>query len=1079
MVHGTVRSFFRLLGALGTTVLVLAAWFGYRLSEGPVSLSFLSPYIENALEDPKGAYSVTLDQTVLVWNRDTRALEIRAENVRAVAGTQEVIASVPEMLVTLSGPALMRGKITPRLLAFRHPTLRLKRDAGGNIQFGMGDEVKEAGSGGLSDALEEFLIPPEPDSPAAQLRRIDIIGADFDIEDARTGTSWHAPRADLRFSRDRGGVIGNGRFDLVLDGEPAHLDLDGRYVAADRDIQGSLSFSGLRPAALAGLVSAWPQLAALHLPTGGSVSGRYNLDRGLSDLRFDLVAGQGVLDLSPWLGVSWPVQSVALHGSLAAELGTANLDELRVDLGQGVLSATGSVGDLTGATALNADLHIDQIPVELVKKLWPPALAVNPRTWIEANLSDGRIHDISAKLTAHRTQNAAAAGDFQLDHIGGEMFMDGVTVQYLAPMPPVHNAKGKATFDADAFDIALAEGELFGLRLQEGRVLLGGLSAADQTAVIGIRLAGPASDVFRVIDSKPLGWAQTFGVQPAKVGGDAVVALNLAFPLLNNLRLEQMKVHAQAQTSQFSLPDAAIGLDVTDGALALDIDAKGMDVTGRLALGGIPADLRWHENFVKGAGVKSRYEISGILDDAQRRIVGLEGAPFQPPFLTGPVPVDLVASLLESGKGDVDIKAGLTRAAMKLDSLNWSKQPGVVGEASALLRLSGGRLTELPRFSVTTANGLSVQGQGSFENGALRRVVFQRAKWARSDLSGAMQIKPDGSLALDIEGASFDAREVAGGEASDPSTDRAPVKAPARPEPPQTPPVRPDDLVPLDIRARLDRIWLSDDGAVRDVSGNLVRGRRDWRQVRLDGRLPGGAPLHVELTPSAGNHRDLHVGSTDAGALFKTMGIFDNLVGGRLQLDARYDDADSRQPLSGQINVADYQLVKAPALARLLTVAALTGILEVLQGEGIHFSTLEAPFTLVDGVLELKDARAAGTSLGLTAKGQLDLDRDLYALEGTVVPMYALNSALGNLPLLGSLFSAEKGGGVFAMNYSMSGPMEDPRILVNPLSALTPGMFRRIFDIFDKGDETDVRAKPAPGQEKSPAEPAPESAPGD
>ena len=153
-------------------------------------------------------------------------------------------------------------------------------------------------------------------------------------------------------------------------------------------------------------------------------------------------------------------------------------------------------------------------------------------------------------------------------------------------------------------------------------------------------------------------------------------------------------------------------------------------------------------------------------------------------------------------------------------------------------------------------------------------------------------------------------------------------------------------------------------------------------------------------------------------------------------------------------------------------VAALTGALDVLSGSGIHFSTLIAPFTLTDGVIELSDARTSGTELGLTAKGQIDLTHDRLALEGTIVPLYAVNSALSRIPLIGGLFSAEKGGGIIAMNYSLKGPTSDPSVSVNPLSVLTPGFLRQFFDLFSDGSGTQVRprdADPAPtGDEQLP-----------
>ena len=53
---------------------------------------------------------------------------------------------------------------------------------------------------------------------------------------------------------------------------------------------------------------------------------------------------------------------------------------------------------------------------------------------------------------------------------------------------------------------------------------------------------------------------------------------------------------------------------------------------------------------------------------------------------------------------------------------------------------------------------------------------------------------------------------------------------------------------------------------------------------------------------------------------------------------------------------------------------------------------------------------------------------------------------------IGGLFSAEKGGGLFAMNYSLRGPAANPSVVVNPLSALTPGFLRGLFGVFDKPD---------------------------
>jgi hypothetical protein len=83
-------------------------------------------------------------------------------------------------------------------------------------------------------------------------------------------------------------------------------------------------------------------------------------------------------------------------------------------------------------------------------------------------------------------------------------------------------------------------------------------------------------------------------------------------------------------------------------------------------------------------------------------------------------------------------------------------------------------------------------------------------------------------------------------------------------------------------------------------------------------------------------------------------------------------------------------------------------------------------------------------------KGDIDLANETADLQGTIVPAYAINSFLGNIPLLGRLFSPERGGGLFAVNYSVRGRLADPAVSVNPLSALTPGFLRGVFGIFQK-----------------------------
>jgi uncharacterized protein YhdP len=93
----------------------------------------------------------------------------------------------------------------------------------------------------------------------------------------------------------------------------------------------------------------------------------------------------------------------------------------------------------------------------------------------------------------------------------------------------------------------------------------------------------------------------------------------------------------------------------------------------------------------------------------------------------------------------------------------------------------------------------------------------------------------------------------------------------------------------------------------------------------------------------------------------------------------------------------------------------------------------------------------SGSQVGLTARGQVDLRRKQFDLNGTVVPLYGLNWALSKIPLVGPFLSGREGEGAFAVTYSVKGPLDQPQISVNPLAVLAPGFIRDLFSGLTSG----------------------------
>ena len=181
------------------------------------------------------------------------------------------------------------------------------------------------------------------------------------------------------------------------------------------------------------------------------------------------------------------------------------------------------------------------------------------------------------------------------------------------------------------------------------------------------------------------------------------------------------------------------------------------------------------------------------------------------------------------------------------------------------------------------------------------------------------------------------------------------------------------------------------------------------------------------------------------GSTLSLLDITDNIVGGQVTVTGQAVDRDGKQVFAGHIEGADYTLLHAPPFARILSLPSFSGAGSMLAGSGIPFSTLRGDFAYREDRLALDNLVAYGGAIGVTGNGVADLGRDRLDLQGTIVPAYALNSILGNVPVIGPLLLGGEGQGLFAANYRVTGSAADPQVSVNPLSALAPGFLRRLF----------------------------------
>lgn len=1089
----------QLFGALGAglaILLVLAAW---RLSSGPISLAFLSPYIEKALSAEDGSFGVRLDDTILTWAGWQRTLDVRVLNVRAVGPGGAAVAVIPELSLSLSVKALLKGMVAPKSIELFRPSLQVVRREDGSLTvgFGKGDQASDAVSRAL---LARLATAPDEVGPTGYLSRIAVRDADFFIVDRQLGTSWHAPNAEIKLRRDISGI--EGEISLNLDMEPrmAHVTLLGSYQRAVRRLDFGVQFSDIVPAAFAGLSPQLKDLEALALPINGTLLVSMSVDGGVEAVDFDIKGGAGHVDLPAPVAQRLTVTGGSAKGLYRGEDHGLEVENLTLTLGDGgslelpaakghrvplrslrahvnmvvggdridlvsleaetdgpTVEATAHFKRDGAATRIRAEATLRNVPVAETGRYWPAAWGTDAHVWVTKNLQAGMLEEARASVEAIAGDN----GDVTIVSLTGDMRLDDVTVDYLSPMTKAVHVSGTATFNQHRFDISIVRGQAAGLTTSEGHLTFTGLEKEDQYLDIDLMLHGPLQRALGLIDQKPLRLASKIDIDPKQSAGDSTTRLKLYFLLAKDLTVDQVTVSATARLRDGTVNNAILGHGISKANLDLRVDNKEMTVSGAVNLAGISGTLDWHRTFDDKAAIRTQYVLRGTVTDQQRAEgLGLNFAPFSREFISGPVGAEVRWDIQPSGKGRMRAKLDLSQARLSLSPFGWTKEPGTAGSAEIDVALQGERITAVPAFTIA-ARDLTARGSAAFQAGTekLRRIDLTQMTLGRTDMSGALLPGADGGWTITVHGRSLDVAPIIADFFSF-SSDRDK-----------------DDGAPgpnLSFAADLDQVWIGPDQMIRQVRGTLARGNGIWRAVTLSGLIKGGKTLSIRLEPGKEGGRDLSMLSNDAGETLRTFGYYPNMIGGQLDISGTFDDRIAGSPLTGRLAASDFRIIKAPVLTRLVSILALTGILDALRGQGLSFADLEVPFVRHEGVITLKDARVHGAALGFTASGKIFSHAEVMDIEGTLVPAYAINSALGNIPFLGTLFSGgEKGGGVFAATYKMTGPIEEPKVTVNPLTVLAPGFLRKLFGLFD----ADEPAPPALSDRLSPNFLAPQTQP--
>jgi hypothetical protein len=1086
---------------------------------GVNDVSFLRERLATAVSDHLAKGAMADIGTLKVGLRQS-GLEVRVENLVVREPGGRSVLSAPSARLLLDGVALLTGRVALKRAVLNDVDLHVEIAEDGSWRFSAGPEPvapPEGNAPPFSPGALLQALSDEDGGPLGVLRSVEIVESKLSITDQRSARTFAYSDVSLAIlQRDSSGMLvaaSARQGDRSLNARLS-IRIEGRARRADITIEGvgSPEFAIVahtpdNPVALATPIAV---SASAVVADGGAVEeASLTLSAGPGTIRIDRLPENSFDHDTLMIGLRWAARAADQvdvtgrwrHGvtnisvSGKAALADAQTGIWRLALGaqnpvfsgaaasdapvqidainlSATLDPTARILTLDGLEARGGDRHArlsghvhlrpdgpsftlalaaERMPVREVLALWPAYAAPEPRSYLLESLQAGVLTAGTLKLDMSPGDLAAAMDKRPVaaDAVDVRFSIIDAVLKPAPDLPPISNlaAVGHVTGHELAISAPRARATApsgRGADLADGSFLITDLTKPGSDARLTFRIQSGLDGVRDLLAFPAFKGALRGEPLKPDARGRLDGRVAVSFPLVTVIEPDAVSLTVTGNLSQVEVERVVGQEKLENGTFTLSVDRSGTVIRGDARLSGVPLNVELKQTPADPDGTLL---VNLTLDDAQRARRGINLGK----QLTGPIGIKLTLDNDSSGPIEGQVVIDLTRAGLSQLFPGFQKPAGRPGRLAFNVKGKG------KGFSLTdlSFDAGVVQIRGSAEVGAdgqLASARFSSFRLSPGDQARVDMDRTSSGTRLVIRGNNLDARPFL-----KEMGDKDPERAGAPP------------AGDLDVDLNLMLLSGFNGEILTNAEVRFLQRAGQPRRHTINGRL-GNAIVRGQTTPDGA----LTIETNDGGALLRFMDLYGRMIGGALVATLTPDGARE----NGIVLVRDFRLRDEPALRRVaaqplpdtsgqpLLLRRQSGTLLREQGGDVTFTKGRAEFSRLGSRVDLAEAVIWGPEIGITLAGMLDPGRDRANLSGTFVPAFALNNVLSNVPLVGELLTGGRNEGLLGVTFSVTGRLSQPAVAINPVSALAPGIFRKLFEF-----RTDVTGS-ARGREGGASEPA-------
>jgi Protein of unknown function len=702
----------------------------------------------------------------------------------------------------------------------------------------------------------------------------------------------------------------------------------------------------------------------------------------------------------------------------------------QADFSNGEIRVAGTgVVDYSGEPRLQLGVAGTPMSASALKRMWPILIVPEVREWVIERIERGQLQRIDIAVNSPVRNLSRKGPPIPDDGLSVDIVASGVTVRPVDQMPAVRDADLKAKITGRTALVTIGQGIADTpagrkINFSDFAFEVPDMAPKPSPAKVRVRVDGPVAAAAEILASDRLSDLGGALIDPNSSKGNFSAVITMGMPVKNALTKADTTYNVTADLTGFAADKLVMNQKLEASALKIAASNAGYQVKGDVKINGQQASLDYRKPAEGDADVK----LAATLDDASRARLGLDLGP----AVTGQLPLKVTGKV---GGGDHDTRLGIEAdlTALKLDNIlpGWVKGPGKSSKAIFNVVQKG----QSTRFEDIVVDGGGVSIKGSLEvdqNGDLLNANFPVYSPTEGDRTTLRAERgQDGVVKVTMRGDVFDGRGFLKSAISGRDAD---VKSKSK-------------GIDFDVDLKLGVVQGYNGEAVRSVDCKVSRRNGSIRNFSLSGKLGRDTPVTADLrgrTQSQGREV-IYLETNDAGAFFRFTDTYSKMMGGQLALAMEPPTAEP-SAREGLMNVRDFVVKGEPSLER-VAAGGPPG-----SQSGISFSRLRAEFTRQNGQLAVREGVVKGPTIGATIEGNIDYVGNTVRMSGTFVPMYGLNNMFGQIPIVGLFLGGGSNEGLIGVTYEVVGTPNQPVLRVNPISALAPGLTRKIFE-FNTGKQ--------------------------